>query len=159
MTDWTAPAVTRVAGLGLAAEPELLPGLLDWHRSTLLLKCAGLSGDQLAQAPIAASNLTLLGLIRHLAKVERTWFRRVVGGERIDPLYSTPQRPDDARLLDEQEAARRTLAGMPLDTPITLPDGDKFSLRLVVIHMIGEYARHNGHADLIRQCVDGVTGA
>jgi uncharacterized damage-inducible protein DinB len=173
MTDWTAPAVTRVAGLGLAAEPELLPGLLDWHRSTLLLKCAGLSGDQLAQAPIAASNLTLLGLIRHLAKVERTWFRRVVGGERIDPLYSTPQRPDAdfedvdparaeadyARLLDEQEAARRTLAGMPLDTPITLPDGDKFSLRLVVIHMIGEYARHNGHADLIRQCVDGVTGA
>jgi uncharacterized damage-inducible protein DinB len=170
---WTAPAVTRVGGSLVAPEPEMLRGLLDWHRSTLLLKCAGLSGEQLAQAPIARSNLCLLGLIRHLAKVERIWFRRRFRGERIDNLYSTPERPDAdfedvdpaqaeadyARLLAEQEMARQAVSGASLDATFTDPDGEKISLRLVFNHMIAEYARHNGHADLLRQCVDGVTGA
>jgi uncharacterized damage-inducible protein DinB len=170
---WTAPAVTRVGGSLVAPEPEMLRGLLDWHRLTLLLKCAGLSGEQLAQAPIAQSNLCLLGLIRHLAKVERIWFRRRFRGERIDNLYSTPERPDAdfedvdparaeadyARLLAEQEMARQAVSGASLDATFTDPDGEKISLRLVFNHMIAEYARHNGHADLLRQCVDGVTGA
>jgi uncharacterized damage-inducible protein DinB len=170
---WTAPDVTRPGG-GLAdPEPELLRGLLDWHRSTLLFKCAGLTAEQLATAPIAVSNLTLLGLIRHLAKVERTWFRRRLRAEPIDPLYSTAERPDAdyedvdpataeadyARLVAEQEAARQAVAGASLDeTFVHQPEGDVMSLRMVFVHMIGEYARHNGHADLIRQCVDGVTG-
>jgi uncharacterized damage-inducible protein DinB len=170
---WTAPEVTRAEGSLTAAEPEMLRGLLDWHRSTLLVKCAGLSGEQLARAPIAQSNLSLLGLIRHLAKVERTWFRRRFRGEQIEMLYSTPQWKDAdfedldparaeaeyAQLLAEQEAARQAVAGASLDETFTHPDGDQISLRLVFVHMIGEYARHNGHADLIRQCVDGVTGA
>jgi len=148
-------------------------GLLDWHRSTLLFKCAGLSGEQLAQAPIAQSNLSLLGLIRHLAKVERIWFRRRFRGERIDNLYSTPDRPDAdfedvdpaqaeadyARLLAEQELARQAVSGASLDATFIDADGDEVSLRLLFNHMIAEYARHNGHADLVRQCVDGVTGA
>lgn len=151
----------------------MLRGLLDWHRSTLLYKCAGLSGAQLAQAPIAHSDLSLLGLIRHLAKVERIWFRRRFRGEQIDNLYSTPDRPDAdfqdvdraqaetdyARLLAEQEIARQATAGASLDATFIHPDGDVVSLRLVFNHMIAEYARHNGHADLVRQCVDGVTGA
>jgi len=151
----------------------MLRGLLDWHRSTLLFKCAGLSGEQLAQMPISGANLSLLGLIRHLAKVERIWFRRRFRGEQIDNLYSTSERPDAdfedldpaqaeadyAQLLAEQEVARQATAGAPLDATFIHPDGDEVSLRLVFNHMIAEYARHNGHADLIRQCVDGVTGA
>ena len=151
----------------------MLRGLLDWHRSTLLFKCAGLDGEQLARAPIAQSNLSLLGLVRHLSKVERTWFRRRFRAEQIDILYSTAARPDAdfedvdaaaaeadyARLLAEQEAARRAVADAPLDATFRTDDGKEFSLRLVFNHMIAEYARHNGHADLIRQCVDGVTGA
>jgi len=151
----------------------MLRGLLDWHRSTLLFKCAGLSGEQLAQMPISGANLSLLGLIRHLAKVERIWFRRRFRGEQIDNLYSTSERPDAdfedldpaqaeadyAQLLAEQEVARQATAGAPLDATFIHPDGDEVSLRLVFNHMIAEYARHNGHADLIRQRVDGVTGA
>lgn len=151
----------------------MLPSLLDWHRSTLLFKCGGLTGEQLAQAPIAQSNLSLLGLIRHMAKVERIWFRSRLRGERIDRLYSTPDRPDAdfedvypaqaeadyARLLAEQEAARQAASGASLDATLVDSGGETTSLRFVYNHMIAEYARHNGHADLVRQCVDGVTGA
>ncbi|MEV0590371.1 DinB family protein [Nonomuraea cavernae] len=169
---WTAPEVTRAGGSLVAPEPELLRGLLDWHRSTLPYKCAGLTGEQLALTPIPQSNLSLLGLIRHLSKVERNWFRRF-RGEPIDNLYSTPERPDAdfedldparaeaeyATLLAEQDLARQAVAGVPLDSTLVRPGGGTYSLRMVFVHMIGEYARHNGHADLVRQCVDGVTGA
>jgi uncharacterized damage-inducible protein DinB len=170
--SWTAPEVTRPGGSLTAQEPELLRGMLDWHRSSLLHKCAGLTGEQLATTPIEGSNLSLLGLIRHLSKVERIWFRQRFRGERIDRLYSTPERPDAdfedldpadaesayARLLAEQESARRAVAGASLDETF-VEKCEKISLRLVFVHMIGEYARHNGHADLIRQRIDGVTGA
>jgi uncharacterized damage-inducible protein DinB len=170
---WKAPEVTRVGGSFVAPEPEMLRGLLDWHRSTLLFKCAGLSGEQLAHSPIAGSNLSLLGLVRHLAKVERVWFRRRFRGEQIDNLYSTLDRPDadfedvnpahaeadHAQLLAEQATARQAVAGASLDATFIHADGDEVSLRFVFNHMIGEYARHNGHADLLRQYVDGVTGA
>jgi uncharacterized damage-inducible protein DinB len=170
---WTTPAITRVDGSLSAPEPELLRGLLDYHRSTLLYKCAGLTAEQLATAPIPASNLTLLGLIRHLSKVERIWFRRRFRREQIDNLYSTPERRDAdyedvdaaraeadyAALIEEQESARRAVDGASLDETFADTDGDEISLRFVFVHMIGEYARHNGHADFIRQCLDGVTGA
>jgi uncharacterized damage-inducible protein DinB len=170
---WTAPDVARPGGSRAAPEAALLRGLLDWHRATLLYKCAGLTGEQLATAPIAASNLSLLGLIRHLSKVERIWFRERFAGEAVPRLYSTPQRPDAdyedvdsdqaeaayATLLAEQETARAVTAGVPLDDSVTDTDGDEISLRFIYVHMIGEYARHNGHADFVRQCLDGVTGA
>jgi uncharacterized damage-inducible protein DinB len=170
---WTAPAVTRAGGSLRAPEPELLRGLLDWHRSTFLYKCAGLTATQLAQAPVGPSNLSLLGLIRHLAKVERIWFRRRFRGEPVEMLYSTPDRPDAdfedldpaqaeaayERLLAEQDQARKAVAQASLDETFTDQDGDEISLRFIFNHMIGEYARHNGHADLVRQCLDGVTGA
>lgn len=105
--------------------------------------------------------------------MERIWFRRLFRGDQIDNLYSTLDRPDAdfedgdpaqaeadyARLLAEQELARQAVFGASLDATFIAPDGDEISLRLVFNHMIAEYARHNGHADLIRQCVDGVTGA
>jgi uncharacterized protein DUF664 len=170
---WTAPAVQRDEGSLLDPEPQLLRGLLDWHRATLLGKCAGLTGEQLARRAVEPSNLSLLGLIRHAAKVERIWFRRRLRGEPVDNLYSTPDRPDAdfedvdpataeadyARLLSEQQLAREAVDGVPLDHVFELPVGDTFPVRLLFIHMIGEYARHNGHADLLRQRIDGVTGA
>jgi uncharacterized damage-inducible protein DinB len=169
---WIAPEIVRPGGSQAAPEPELLRGLLDWHRATLLYKCAGLTGDQLSTTPIAVSNLSLLGLVRHLSKVERIWFRERFAGEAVPRLYSTPERPDAdfedidpdqaeaayATLLAEQEAARAITAGAALDDAVTDADGDAISLRFIHVHMIGEYARHNGHADFIRQCLDGVTG-
>jgi hypothetical protein len=165
--------VSRPGGALDTPEPELLRGLLDWHRATLLHKCAGLTGAQLATAPIPQSNLTLLGLIRHLTKVERVWFQEQFSGDAGPRLYSTKERPDAdfedvdagraeaeyAALLAEWEASRKTIDGVDLDTTFTDRGGDRTSLRFVLVHMIGEYARHNGHADLVRQVLDGVTGA
>jgi uncharacterized damage-inducible protein DinB len=170
---WTAPHVDRPSGSMAAPEDELLRLLLEWHRSTFLYKCAGLTAEQLATRPVAETNLSLLGLIRHLAKVERIWFRRRFRGADIPMLYSTPQRPDadfedvdPARaqaeyqaLLDESQAARQAAAGADLDDTFVTGDGEPASLRFIHIHMIGEYARHNGHADFLRQAIDGVQGA
>ena len=169
---WTAPEVTRVDGSLIAPESEMLRGVLDFHRGTLLAKCAGLSGAELVRAPIEQSNLSLLGLVRHLSKVERVWFRERFRKEPVERLYSTPEHPDadfenvDAanaqadyeRLLTEQELARRAVADAHMDETFVHPDGTEMSLRMVFVHMIGEYARHNGHADMVRQGVDGVTG-
>ena len=169
---WTAPDVTRPTGALDAPESELLRGLLDYHRATLRYKCAGLTGEQLADTPISGSNLSLLGLIRHLSKVERIWFRERFTGERIDRLYSTPERPDAdfedidaahaeadyARLLTETHAARNAVADVPLDATFDA-GGEPATLRFIFVHMIGEYQRHNGHADFLRQAIDGVTGA
>ncbi|MFK0245964.1 DinB family protein [Amycolatopsis azurea] len=169
---WTAPEVTRPSGDTAADERVLLPSLLNWHRSTFLRKLAGLTGEQLAQASVPPSNLTLLGLIRHLAKVERFWFRLRYAGQDIGPLYDPALGKDhdfealDADqaekaydiLLEEIRLADEAAAGGSLDDTFDLGDSP-FSLRMLYIHMIGEYARHNGHADLIRERVDGHTGA
>jgi uncharacterized damage-inducible protein DinB len=170
---WTSPEVRRPEGALDAPEAELLRGLLDWHRTTLLHKCAGLTGAQLATAPIPQSNLTLLGLIRHLTKVERIWFQEQLHGDKSPRLYSTKERPDAdfedvdagraeadyAALVAEWDASRKAAEGLELDTTFTDPHGERVSLRFVLVHMIGEYARHNGHADMVRQVLDGVTGA
>ncbi|MFI6303256.1 DinB family protein [Amycolatopsis thailandensis] len=169
---WTAPEVTRPSGDTAADERVLLPSLLNWHRSTFLHKLAGLTGEQLAQASVPPSNLTLLGLVRHLAKVERFWFRLRYAGQDIGPLYDPALGKDhDFEVLDAEQAekaydvlleeirlADEAAAGGSLDDTFDLGDAP-FSLRMVYIHMIGEYARHNGHADLIRERVDGHTGA
>lgn len=126
----------------------------------------------MARAPIAQSNLSLLGLVRHLSKVERIWFRARFGKQPVKRLYSTPKRPDAdfeggeaesaqadyERLRSEQELARQAVAAASMDETFIHPDGEEMSLRMVFVHMIGEYARHNGHADMVRQCIDGVTG-
>ncbi|MBB5874422.1 putative damage-inducible protein DinB [Allocatelliglobosispora scoriae] len=170
---WTAPHVTRPGGSLNAPEPEMLRGMLDYYRATLLFKCAGLTGEQLALRSVPGSSLSLLGLLRHLAKVERIWFRRRFRSEWVPMLYSTPEHrdadfddldPAQAQaayelLVEESELARKAVEGESLDSVFIDDDGDEISLRFVFTHMIAEYARHDGHADLLRQGIDGVTGA
>ena len=171
---WTAPEITRTDEPYAADERALLDGMLDRHRATLLHKCAGLTGAQLASASAPPSTLTLLGLVRHLADVERTWFRRRVRGEAVAALYAhSDGRPgaafdladpdhaeaDLATLAAEQQACRAAVATASLDDTFTHERlQEPMTLRWVYLHMIEEYARHNGHADLIREAVDGVTG-
>jgi hypothetical protein len=169
---WTAPLVDRPADVLLASEAEHLRGLLDFHRATLLHKCAGLTGEQLALRPLPFANLSLLGLVRHMAKVERTWFRILFRYEPLETLYSTPEwrdadfedtdparaQADYARLIEETELARAAVASASLDEEFTFPDRDVASLRYVYLQIIAEYARHNGHADLLRQAIDGARG-
>jgi uncharacterized damage-inducible protein DinB len=149
-------------------ERPLLQAMLDWQRSTLLFKCAGLTGSQLAQRSVAASNLSLLGLVRHLTKVERTWFRLRFADEAIEPLY--PVRDSDFNDVDPSRAAADyamftqeikhadfAAANASLDAEVTVGE-DVMSLRMIYLHMIEEYARHLGHADLLRESIDGVAG-
>lgn len=149
----------------------MLTGYLTWFRGTLLHKCTGLTGEQLARQTVSPSNLTLLGLVRHMAKVERTWFRERFAGQPFPSMYDPgkgkdadfedldPSRAaeDYARLVEECRLADEVVAGASFDDTFTFRD-EVYSLRLVHVHMIGEYARHIGHADLVREHLDGVTG-
>ncbi|MFI2650869.1 DinB family protein [Micromonospora fulviviridis] len=173
---WRAPEIDRSHEPYIGDERTMLEGWLDYHRDTLLHKCAGLTAEQLRTASVEPSGLTLLGLVRHLADVERWWFRIRAAGEDIRGLYDGDEDPDadlnavaDADPAEtfaifraEVEAARKAAAGLSLDHTFRRPrrDGtaDEMNLRWVYVHMIEEYARHNGHADLIRERIDGVTG-
>jgi uncharacterized damage-inducible protein DinB len=169
---WIAPQVERTDESFVADERSTLEGILERQRATLLWKCAGLSGEQLAQRAVLPSKLSLLGLVRHLADAERAWFRRYLRGEQLPEVCAREDRPDAAfeeasaegakagfaRLTEEWEMARKAAAGAALDDQFFHEQGGQMSLRWVDSHMIEEYARHNGHADLLRECVDGVTG-
>jgi uncharacterized damage-inducible protein DinB len=169
---WIAPDVDRPADVLIASEDAHLRHLLDWHRTTLLHKCAGLTAEQMVLRPVGSSDLSLLGLVRHMAKVERVWFRTLFRGEPLETLYSTPQwrdadfedldpataRADYERLIEETELARKAVASASLDDRFTFPDEDVATLRYIYLQMIAEYARHNGHADLLRQGIDGTKG-
>lgn len=168
---WTAPTPEPVDGPLTGDDRPILEGFLAWERSTLLNICAGLTGEQLAARPVAASNLSLLGLVRHLAKVERFWFRQKAAGEDVEPMYDPalgkdadfndldPSRAeaDFARLAQEWPLADAAVAGMSFDDTFDV-HGEPFSLRMMYVHLIGEYSRHNGHADLLRESIDGATG-
>ncbi|HET6740759.1 MAG TPA: DinB family protein [Kribbella sp.] len=169
---WSAPAVERPDGSLTAPERDLLQGYLDFYRSTLLVKCAGLTPDQLAERPSAPSNLSLLGLIRHLTKVERIWFRIHFADQPAEPLFAPELGKDaDFELIDpaaaqaayegliaEWKLSDEAAAGRSLDDRFSF-DGTESTLRMIYIHLIGEYARHCGHADLVREQLDGTTGA
>jgi len=156
----------------VADERAMLEGWLEWQRSTLLWKCAGLTGDQLAERAVPPSTLSLLGLVRHMTDAERAWFRRHFRGEPLSEAYARPERPDAAfddvsaeqaeadlaRLQEEWARCRAGVDGAALDDVFTLPVWGEISLRWVYSHMIEEYARHIGHADLLRERIDGVTG-
>ena len=166
---WTAPDVTREPGPWTAGERALLDWFLDFCRLTLLHKCAGLTAEQLARRSAEPSALSLLGLVRHMTEVERGWFRRGFARQRADPPYCTAGEPDadfedaNARSAEldlstyqhEVELVRAAIQGHSLDE--ALPGTDT-SLRWIYLHMIGEYARHNGHADLLRERIDGARG-
>jgi uncharacterized damage-inducible protein DinB len=155
----------------VADERPMYQAWLDFHRGTLLWKCAGLSDAQLKSASVSPSALTLLGLLRHMSEVERSWFRRRAAGITLPDLYCTDEDTDGdfdnvadadvqrdlatfkAECLAADEAAR----AMSLDDTFAGRNGP-ISLRWAYVHMIEEYARHNGHADLLRECIDGATG-
>jgi hypothetical protein len=171
--EWTAPAVERADPDYVAAERRALEQRLDYHRATLLAKCAGLTAGQLKRRAVPPSNLSLLGLVRHLADVERGWFRQCAAGEDVPDLYWTEAEPgadfdgiggadagaDLGIYRREIAAAREAVSGKGLDdvVPFRWGGADR-DIRWIYLHMIEEYARHNGHADLIRECIDGVTG-
>jgi uncharacterized damage-inducible protein DinB len=150
----------------------MLESWLAFHRATLEVKCQGLSDAQVRVASAEPSALTLLGLVQHLAEVERNWFQRVAGGLDVPFVYEEASGYvlDPGRGLDEalgvwrREIARgqEVCAGRSLDEVGRIVDGPmrgvEVSLRWVHLHMIEEYARHNGHADILRERIDGVTG-
>ena len=162
----------------LADERVTLTAFLEYQRETLAIKCAGLTTAQLRERAVPPSALSLLGLVRHMAEVEQSWFRLVMSGQRIP--YHWPQGsgedagfnggsaefdvtdadPEEAFGVWRAECARSrdfVAAAESLDVTGHYID-DTFSLRYVLTHMIEEYARHNGHADLLRERIDGVTG-
>ncbi|MGW6274188.1 DinB family protein [Streptomyces sp. NPDC055060] len=159
-----------------AGERAMLATWLDFHRATLVLKCSGLDDAQTRVASAPPSSLTLLGLVQHLAEVERKWFQQVLGGRDVPTVYDDPAGGftlDPERTFDEALAVwRREVAvsrelceGLPLDAVGRLSEQDaavtggaEVSLRWILLHLVEEYARHNGHADLLREGIDGATG-
>jgi len=165
-TDRVGPPLT-------ACEREMLRGFLDYHRATLALKCDGLSDGDLRRRSMPPSTLSLLGLVRHMAEVERAWFRRAINGEDVPLVWSDE---GDFQVAYDASAATRSSAfaawqaevehsrrieaqAASLDvTGHQARSGDEVSLRLVMLHVFQEYARHNGHADLLREGIDGTVG-
>ena len=154
-------------------EKTQLEAWLDYHRATLLMKCEGLEFRQLATASVPHSSLTLLGILRHMTIVEQYWFHKIFADEDVVHAYDSPDDPDaefndlasatleevEHNFLAACERSRHIVTGAELyslaraarpSTPI--------DLRWICVHMIEEYARHNGHADLLRECIDGATG-
>jgi hypothetical protein len=167
-------SVNRIEPPAIADERTMLVTWLDYHRATLEMKCDGLDADALRRRSVPPSTLSLLGLIRHMAEVERNWFRRCLAGEDAAPLYYSDTNEDGdfddvdtaevgnayATWRAECEHARTLADAVPsLDNVgAAKRHGKTVSLRWIYVHMIEEYARHNGHADLLRQCIDGAVG-
>lgn len=156
-------------------ERTLLVGFLRWHRGTLELKCGGLDATELARRSVDPSSMSLLGLVRHMADVERSWFRRTMAGQDAPPIFYSKTAPDDdfddaapddALVSEAWDAWRAEIAFADRfvadaeDLEVTGTDKwhGSVSLRWVLIHMVEEYARHNGHADLLRERIDGAVG-
>lgn len=166
------PGITRAEPTSGLDEGPNLAAWLDYHRATLELKCHGLDDAQLAERAIPPSTLSLLGLVRHLTEVERSWFQRGVAGQDITPLYYSDEDPDgDFDSLDSHPVAdvwaawreavdrSRAITAAEHDLERTFPRrGEEVSVRWVLSHMLEEYARHNGHADLLRERIDGNRG-
>jgi uncharacterized damage-inducible protein DinB len=154
-------------------EWDSLSQWLDFHRATFRLKCAGLTDEQLKQRPISTTNLSLLGLMRHLTEVERGWFAETLAGRSITGLYYSEDDPDgdfdqlDSRPVSEVQESYLTAIREAHDIVASFEDADDLRrhpterpvrVRWVMMHMLEEYARHNGHADLIREAIDGARG-
>ena len=164
---------TRTAPPETGDERETLTGVLDWHRATFELKCAGLTPEQLSTRAVPPSQLSLHGLARHLAGAERWWFRIQFAGEEVPLLYYSDDDPDqDMEPQDadpavdfavwraECERSRQIVAGAVSlsETGVRKRTGEPVSLRRILVDLIAEYARHNGHADLLRERIDGSVG-
>ncbi|MFE9606593.1 DinB family protein [Streptomyces hokutonensis] len=166
MTDYQ-----RIPPSKVADDRMSLTSFLDCQRATLAMKCQGLTGDQLKQKAVPTSSLTLLGLVRHTAEVETGWFRFVPNREQLTPRWPAvdgilgeflvADADDDEAFTLWRQACEDSRAVTDsfdsLDDTIVFR-GETISLRYVLTHMIEEYARHNGHADLLREAIDGAVG-
>ena len=164
----------RETGTTATGEKAVVLGYLDHYRKTLELKCSGLDAEQMARRSVPPSTLSLLGLVRHLAKVEHSWFRRVLSeNPELPRLFSSDDDRDHdfngavadpavvAEAWDvwnrEVAHAREIVVGLDLGDWV-MHHGEQTEVRDVLVHMVEEYARHLGHADLLRECIDGRTG-
>ena len=152
-------------------ERSTLLAYLAHHRLTMELKCAGLDAEQLSRRSVPPSPMSLLGLVRHLADVERNWFRRQIGGGHEPDVFRDAARPDDdfdgvtpdpVAVVDAFRVWRseiansdRVIAGV---TDLSVQVASGVQIRDILVHMVEEYARHCGHADLLRESIDGRTG-
>ena len=160
---------------GFDDERSMLIGYLRDYRLTLEMKCSGLGPEELARRSVPPSTMSLLGLVRHMADVEQNWFRRVMAGQDVPRIYSSEEDPDgdfNGAVADPEVAAEawhtwrsevkfaeQFVAGSPdLGARGRMRDGGTISLREVLLHMVEEYARHCGHADLLRERIDGRVG-
>ena len=153
-------------------ERSTLLAFLEWQRATLARKCAGLDAGQLRLRAAEPSTLTLLGLVRHMADVELGWFRRTLAGEDVADHYASDDDPDgdfnnvDSADVDEAFATWRAdcaradeiVSRRALEATGHQRTGREVSMRWILNHMIEEYSRHNGHADILRERIDGETG-
>lgn len=155
-------------------ERSALEEWLELYRNTVPLKVGGLTPEQLCARPVTPSTLSLLGIVRHLAMVERYWFGNIVAGIDQPFMYKTDDDPDaefndlaphragtDIERFESEVAQARRYAAVVTDLDTALPGkrhGHELNLRWIYLHMIEEYARHVGHADLLRESIDGVTG-
>jgi Protein of unknown function (DUF664) len=154
-----------------ADERSTLTAFLDAQRATLAIKCDGLSDGQLRERAVPPSALSLLGIVRHMAEVEKNWFRPLLAGDEMAGLFApgldweAAWRVDTADVAEafagwEAECAnsRALVAAAPSLDTTGMRGGWRFTLRWVLTHLVEEYARHNGHADLLRERIDGQTG-
>ena len=164
----------REGGPSLGDERATLTEFLRGQRLTLQLKCEGLTPEQMARRAVEPSTMSLLGLVRHMAHVERVWFRIRFAGQDVPRRYQSAADPDadfngavaDRAVVDEAWAAWHEEVAFAehfardhdLDLVGRTSDGNPISLRELLVHMIEEYARHNGHADLLRERIDGRVG-
>mgnify|MGYP000847455221 CR=1 FL=1 len=164
---WTAPPISRDEFPLDLPERRALEAFVTYHRQTFLWKCEGLTAEQLAARPIPSTTMSLLGIIRHMAEVERHWWRIRVAGEDVPSLYVDdaewgPLDPataaaDYQQLLNEWPLVDGVAAGHDLDDTFVRRD-EVWSIRTLYLHLVEEWARHNGHADLIREAIDGAVG-
>jgi uncharacterized damage-inducible protein DinB len=173
---WTRPEADPRSAVSPVGELPTIREYLSNYRLTLGLKCEDLSPEQLAARSVPPSTMSLLGLIRHMAAVEHNWFYRTLQAHLNAPrLYWSPEEHDldfdgavaDPNVVDDAftvwreqiVAADRWLDSAPeLGAMVSMANGEQASVRDILIHMVEEYARHCGHADLLRECIDGRTG-
>jgi uncharacterized damage-inducible protein DinB len=164
----------RDTGAQPTGEKDTVLGYLSHYRKTLEMKCEGLDAEQLARRSVPPSTLSLLGLVRHLAKVEHSWFRRVLEGHDLPRLYWSEDDRDldfngavaDADVVAEAWESWHREVGHAEEVAAAIDDvgatvdhhGEPVEVRDILVHMVEEYARHLGHADLLRECIDGRTG-
>ncbi len=167
------PVMRKRYGAPVAGdEKEVLSGFLDHYRRTLLDICEGLSEEELRR-PMVPSGTSLLGMVKHLAYVERGWFQENVANERFDYPFDTSDPEADIRAEEDEtsekifelykaacDRSRRALKEASLDDMVENPQRRAdYNVRWIVVHMIEETARHAGHADILRELIDGKTGA